>query len=302
MLEKKYLTALYSFTRFGPARTRLLIDYFGSAKNTWKANTSELREVGLSQSIVDDFEIHRVRFDIRKYFQKLDKLSIKVITINDKDYPKNLIGLDDAPLVLYVKGEMSPDDANSVAIVGTRKMTPYGKKVVSSLATGLANHGVTIISGLALGIDAAAHWAAVNAGGRCIAVLASGLDKVTPVSNTNLARSIIRKGGAIVSESPLAAQIWPSSFVLRNRIISGMARAVVVIEGAKKSGTLLTASSAARQGKQVLAVPGPITSLMSAAPHFLLRAGAKMVTNVDDILEELDYQRRVEKKFRKSNS
>lgn len=297
MLEKKYLTALYSFTKFGLARTMLLVKYFGSAKNAWKADISDLSAVGLSGAMVDEFNAYREQFDISEYFRKLDKLSIDVITQDDKDYPNNLRGFDDAPLVLYVKGTMKPDDINSVAIVGTRKMTSYGRKVATMLATGLADHGVTIVSGLALGIDAAAHWAAVKAGGRCVAVLASGLDKFTPVTNTSLAKAIIRNGGAVVSESPLAAKIWPSSFVLRNRIISGMARAVVVVEGAQKSGTLLTASSAAAQGKQVLAVPGQITSPMSAAPHFLLRAGVKMVTSVSDILEELDMQVRVDKKF-----
>jgi len=299
MLEKKYLTALYSFTRFGPVRTRLLIDYFGSAKETWKAKETQLVKVGISGDMASEFDAYRKKFDIRKYFRKLEKLSIRVITQEDIEYPKNLLGYDDAPIVLYTRGKVE-DDINSVAIVGTRKMTPYGKKVATLLATGLANHGVSVISGLALGIDAVAHWAVVNANGRCVAVLASGLDKITPASNTSLAKAIIRKGGAIISESPLAARIWPSSFVLRNRIISGIARVVVVIEGAARSGTLLTASSAAEQGKQVLAVPGPITSPMSAAPHFLLRAGAKMVTSVDDILEELDMQKKVDEKFEKN--
>lgn len=295
MLEKKYLTALYSFTKFGPVRTNLLIDYFGSAKATWKAKTHDLISVGLSGRMVNEFDGYRAKFDIRKYFKRLERLSIDVVTQQDENFPQNLIGLEDAPLILYVKGKLRPRDTNSVAIVGTRKMTAYGKKVTTTLVTDLCKNGVSIISGLALGIDAAAHWAAVNTKGHTVAVLASGLDKITPASNTSLAKKIIKCGGAIVSESPLSAAVWPSSFVLRNRIISGMARAVVIVEGAQKSGTLLTASAAAKQGKQVFAVPGQITSPMSAAPHFLLKAGAKPVTNADDILEELDTQFELER-------
>lgn len=295
MTDRKYLTALYSFTQFGPARTKLLIKYFGSAKNAWKAGITELISVGLRKSLVSEFGVYRSKFNIQKYFQELDRLSIKVITKQDKEYPINLLDLEDAPLILYVRGNIKTGDVNSVAIVGTRKMTAYGREVATMLAYELASYGVTIVSGLALGIDAAAHKAAIDASGRCIAVLASGLDRVTPASNINLAKDIIKNGGAIVSESPLGAEIWRSSFPLRNRIISGLARAVIVVEGAKKSGTLLTASAAAEQGRQVFAVPGQINSPLSAAPHFLLKAGAKMATNVSDILEELDMQLKVDR-------
>jgi DNA processing protein len=295
MTDKKYLTALYSFTQFGPARTKLLIKYFGSSKNAWKANINELVDIGLKKGVVEEFDEHRRNFNIQEYFRKLDDLSIKVLTKQDKEYPLNLLDLEDAPLILYVKGTLAAADINSVAIVGTRKMTAYGREVAKNLAYELANYGVTIVSGLALGIDAAAHKAALNGNGRCIAVLASGLDRVTPVSNINLARSIIKMGGAIVSESPLGTEIWRSSFPMRNRIISGLTRAVVVVEGARKSGTLLTASAAAEQGRQVFAVPGQITSPMSAAPHFLLRAGAKMVAEARDILEELNMQLKVDR-------
>lgn len=295
MTDRKYLTALYSFTQFGPARTNLLIKYFGSAKNAWKANTTELISVGLRKSVVSEFDAHRSKFNIQKYFKELDRLSIKVITKQDKEYPVNLLDLEDAPLVLYVRGSLDSADVNTVAIVGTRKMTTYGREVATILGYELASYGVTIVSGLALGIDSIAHKAALEVDGQCIAVLASGLDRVTPASNINLAKAIIKNGGAIVSEFPLGAEIWRSSFPLRNRIISGLARAVIVVEGAKRSGTLLTASAAAVQGRQVFAVPGQITSPMSAAPHFLLKAGAKMVTNVSDILEELDMQLKVDR-------
>jgi len=295
MTERKYLTALYSFKQFGPVRTNLLIKYFGSAKNAWKAKTIELISIGLKKSVVSEFDVYRSKFDIQKYFRELEDLSIKVITKQDKKYPVNLLDLEDAPAVLYVRGTLKPEDINSVAIVGTRKMTAYGREVATMLANELAGYGITIVSGLAFGIDVAAHKAAIDATGTCIAVLASGLDRVTPASNIYLAKAIVESGGAIVSESPLRAEVWRGSFPLRNRIISGLARAVVVVEGAKKSGTLLTASAAAEQGRQVFAVPGQISSPLSAAPHFLIKAGAKMVTNASDILEELDMQLKVDR-------
>lgn len=296
MTEKKYLTALCSFTKFGPARTNLLIDYFGSSKSAWKADASDLVKVGLKNNTVRQFEVYRQQFDIPAYFKKLKDLSVDVISKRDKTYPINLLELEDAPCVLYVKGRLKSNDFNTVAIVGTRKMTSYGRKVATMFSFELATYGITVVSGLAFGIDAAAHQAVIDAKGHTIAVIASGLDNITPVSNQDLAKDIVKSGGAIISESPLGSQVWRGSFPIRNRIVSGTSRAIIVIEGARKSGTLLSASSAANQGRQVFAVPGQITSQMSAAPHFLIKRGAKMVTNVSDILEELDMQLKVDRK------
>ena len=183
MIERHYLTALYSFTAFGPARTKLLIDYFGSAKKAWSASEKKLKEIGLKVSTLKTFVKYRREFDLEEYFNKLKQLKIDFITVNDNNYPHNLLELDGAPLVLYIKGTIKPADINAVAIVGTRKMTSYGREVTTRFASGLASMGVTIVSGLAFGVDAAAHKACLEAGGRTFAVLPSGLDAITPASS-----------------------------------------------------------------------------------------------------------------------
>jgi DNA processing protein len=292
--EKKYLLALSSFVAFGPARLGLLIGYFKSPKRVWQAKTNELLGCGLKRTLVDQFVSHRSNFDIEEYIKRLKKYSVSFVIKNDKSYPKNLAEIDTAPLVLYVKGILKQRDVNSVAIVGSRRMTSYGKEVAERFATQLCNWGVSIISGLAFGVDAKAHEACIEAGGRAIAVLASGLDIVSPRSNQYLADRIVSSGGALISEYPLGYPPQKSSFPNRNRIISGMAKAVLVIEGLAKSGTIHTAKHAAEQGREVFCVPGQITSPMSGAPHYLIQNGAKIAFAPADILRELDLQMKVD--------
>ncbi|OGM19995.1 DNA protecting protein DprA [Candidatus Woesebacteria bacterium RIFCSPHIGHO2_01_FULL_38_9] len=294
MKEREYLAALYSFNYFGPNRTKLLVSYFGSAKNAWNVDKKDLLEIGLKESVADEFVKHRESFDFKGYFNRLKKLSIEVLTVNDDDYPENLKEVEDAPLVLYVRGKLKTSDVNSVAVVGSRKMTSYGKEVTQKLATELASLGVTIVSGLAFGVDFAAHRSALDAGGRCIAVLAGGVDIITPRSNEWLGLEIVKSGGAIISEYSPGVVPQKYFFPYRNRIISGLSKAIIVVEGMIKSGTIHTANHAASQGRQVFAVPGQITSPMSGAPHYLIKNGAKMVTDVKDILEELDLQLQVD--------
>jgi len=295
MNERQALVALYSYIYFGPARTKLLVEYFASASGAWNSTKKELLDIGLKSDRVDDFNKYRENFNSTIYFNRLKNLGIDYLTINDKDYPSNLKDLDNAPVVLYFKGLLKSDDSKAVAIIGTRKMTSYGREITAKFSSELANLGVTIVSGLALGVDACAHKACIDVGGRTIAVLASGLDIITPASNTQLAKSIIESGGAIVSEYPLGHPPLRTNFPNRNRIISGLSSAVLVIEGANRSGTLLTASSAAEQGRTVFAVPGQITSPMSVAPHFLIANGAKLALSVKDILDELNLQLGVDK-------
>ena len=295
MTELQYLTAVYAFNYFGPARVKLLLSYFKKARNIWLAKNSELIEIGLSKDKVSEFDEFRKKFDIEDYFRQLKGLKIGVVTILDEKYPENLKGLEGAPSVLYFKGCLKSSDVNSIAIVGSRKMSSYGREVAQKFSAELASFGVAIVSGLAKGIDTAAHMGALSVGGRTIAVLGQGLDSIYPPENTLLSEKIIKSGGAILSEYPLGVPALPVNFAIRNRIVSGLSAAVVVIEGAEKSGTLLTASHAAEQGKTVFAVPGQITSPMSAAPHFLLRNGAKIATCATDILEELDLQIKVDK-------
>ncbi|MCX6704678.1 MAG: DNA-processing protein DprA [Candidatus Woesebacteria bacterium] len=295
MTESQYLTAIYAFNYFGPARVKLLLSYFKKAKIIWECSKEELIETGLPEEKVFAFDDFRKNFDIEKYFKRLSDLKIGVVTVLDKDYPRSLKGLDGAPSVLYHKGTLNSLEANSVAIVGSRQMTSYGKEVTEKFSGELAGFGVTIISGLARGVDTFAHRACLAAGGMTVAVLGNGLDSIYPPENVGLAQAIIKAKGALISEYPLGYPALPENFASRNRIISGLSSAIIVIEGAEKSGTLLTAAHAAEQGKTVFAVPGQITSPLSRAPLFLLKNGAKIATETKDILDELDMHVKVDK-------
>jgi len=295
MNDREYLTALYSFSYFGPARTGLLVRYFGSAKKAWNVSLKELIEIGINENRAKEFIDYRDDFNFKEYFGKLVKQNIKVITLDDPLYPENLKGINDAPLVLYLRGNLSKNDVNALAIVGSRKITAYGREVTQKFATELANLGITIVSGLAFGVDLEAHKSTLDAGGRCIAVLAGGIDVITPRSNEWLGMKIIKSGGAILSEFPPGVLPQKHFFPYRNRIISGLAKGVIIIEGMIKSGTIHTAHHAAKQGRQVFAVPGQVTSPMSGASHYLIKNGAVMLTEVNDILTELDLQLKIDR-------
>jgi DNA processing protein len=210
---------------------------------------------------------------------------INFTEVTQQPYLLRLGQYDGAPSHLYYKGSLPTDHRPSVAIVGTRRPTHYGKEVTYDLAYKLARQGVIIISGLALGIDAIAHRAALDAGGTTIAILAGGLDVISPKTNTNLAREILVKGGALISEYASGTPAQPFQFLARNRIVSGLADAVIVTEAAARSGTLSTVMHALEQGKEVFAVPGPISSLLSVGPNRLLRQGAHVVTDAEDVLD-----------------
>lgn len=293
MIEREFLAAIYSFKYFGPVRTKLLLSYFGSAEDIWHKDKKALLEVGLKEKVVEEFLDYRKKFSESNYFERLKRQFIKFVTISEDNYPENLIGIEGAPMVLYYIGSLHRSDRNAVAIVGSRKMSSYGREVTEKFAGELASVGVVIVSGLALGVDAIAHKACIEAGGRGIVVLASGLDTISPFTNKWIAVKIVKMGGSIVSEYPLGQPPFRTSFPSRNRIISGLSKAVIVIEGLKKSGTLLTASAAAEQGRPVFAVPGQITSPLSGAPHYLIQNGAKMATSARDILDELNIQLKV---------
>src|SRR4030043_755558 len=285
--ERKYLVLLSSFVSFGPVRIGLLYDYFGSYGKVWRAGKKDLIETGLKGKQVIDFIHFRDNLDIRCYFNNLKRLSISYLVVGDAGYPVNLKEVEGAPSVLYIKGEIKKGDERAVAIVGTRRMTTYGREVTEKFVKDLSASGITIVSGLARGIDTCAHKAALMEGGRTLAVVASGLDITYPPENASLADEIIKEGGAVISEYPLGYPPNAQNFPARNRIISGLSKAVLVIEGAKKSGTLLTASAAAAQGREVFAVPGPVTSPMSEAPLFLIQNGAKIASSAKDILDDL---------------
>jgi DNA processing protein len=286
MTENKYLALLTSYFPLGTSRVNLLFDFFGSYQKIWESSVSDLISLGVSERLVFGFEKYRKGLSPNVFFEKLLHLQIKFGTILDSDYPKNLKDLPDAPMVLYYLGKFNPIDSRGIAVVGSREMTTYGQKITDLLIPDLVREKFTIISGLARGIDTAAHKATLKVGGRTIAVVACGLDMVYPPENKLLAKEILRKG-VLFSEYPPGVYVRPNFFVQRNRIISGLSKGVLVIEGAARSGTLLTASQAAIQGRPVFAIPGRVDEPLSAASHFLIKNGAVLVRNVEDILSEL---------------
>jgi len=250
-----------------------------------------LLKIGLSSKIVSSFEGFRKSFNPSSYSLQLTKEGISVVTIKEKGFPKNLKEIDDAPFLLYLKGKLKPQDEQALGVVGSRRATDYGRQVTQSLVTDLALQGITIVSGLAYGVDSVAHRTALEVGGRTIGVWAGGLDTLSGFRKS-LAEEIIDKGSAIVSEFPLGFFPNKTTFPRRNRIISGLSLGVLVTEAAKRSGSLITASYAASQGREVFAVPGSINSFFSQGTAFLLKSGAKLVLGAEDILEELEIEKK----------
>ena len=303
--EKKYWVGFSVFEGIGPLRFKLLLDYFGSAKNGYSASEKELLSVGLSEKLVLKFLDFRKNFDLDSYLLRLDKLGIKAICSEEESYPKLLKEIVDKPAVLYVKTQDAEGPARiftkfngagktqnifgneAIAVVGTRKVTGYGRQVTEMITEGLVAAGLVVVSGLARGVDKISHETALGNNGLTIAVLGCGLDLVYPTEHQGLAERIIESGGAVISEYPLGVPAMPGNFPARNRIISGLSLGVVVTEAAEDSGSLITASNAAEQGREVFAVPGPITSPLSFGTAELIKKGAKLVRGVNDILEEL---------------
>lgn len=299
MTEKEAYVAFSCFPAIGPQRFKLLVQFFGSAVGAWSAPIKSYREIGFSERLASSFDRFRREFDLNTYLARLKKSGIETVVNGDNGYPSRLAAIDDAPFLIYIRRQAGGTDSLadltdvSLAVIGTRKMSAYGRDVTQRLVTQLVDSGVTIVSGLALGIDSVAHKTAIEAGGKTVAVLAGGVESVYPPSNTGLGREIV-KNGAIISEYPLGYPCFQQNFPVRNRIVSGLALGVLVIEGTEHSGTLLTASSAARQGREVFAVPGPITSPVSRAPNLLIREGATLVESAEDILMELNINSKIQ--------
>jgi DNA processing protein len=284
--EIKYWIGFTRVSGIGRVRIALLKKYFGSLEKAWAAPGPELLKAGLDASAVDNIVAGRHNIDPDKDLALIDKYRITVITCESPDYPALLRETHDHPAVLYVRGRLDAADADSVAVVGTRKATSYGRQVTEDIVSSLAINGITIISGLARGIDTIAHRAALEAHGRTIAVFACGLDIVYPPENVKLARDIL-ESGALISEHPLGTKPKPENFPRRNRILSGLSRGVLVVESGEKGGALITAGFAVDQNREVFAVPGSVLSGMSRGPNRLIQEGAKLVRNHLDILEEL---------------
>lgn len=291
--EKKYWVGFNVFEGIGPLRFKLLYDFFGSAKEAFNATGEKLREVGLGEGLIRRFLVFRKTFDFDSYFVRLEELEVRVLCSEEESYPKLLKEIAGKPPILYVKSAKDIEasgkilSAKAIAVVGTRKVTGYGRQVTEMITEGLVDSGLVIVSGLARGVDEIAHETAINNKGLTIAVLGCGLDLVYPPEHKELANRIVKLGGALVSEFPLGMAAVPGNFPARNRIISGLSLGVVVTEAAEDSGSLITASDAAEQGREVFAVPGPITSPLSKGTSELIKKGAKLVSGVEDILEEL---------------
>lgn len=282
-----YLLALHSIDGLGPIRLKAILEYFKDPKLAWEANIAELRKIGIPQNTIQKLIGTRSKLEPETYAEKIAQSGIKWITVFDDSYPKLLTQIYDPPAVLYFKGKLKPDE-KAIGVVGTRKITGYGKVVTEQFAKGLVAAGLTIVSGLARGVDAEAHKTAVAEGGQTIAVLGGGLNRIFPPENRGLAEKIASGFGAVISEFPPDYPALPGNFPARNRIISGLSLAVLVIEAAEDSGSLITARSALEQGREVFAVPGPVTSSLSKGTVDLIRAGAMAVFSPEDILEELD--------------
>lgn len=288
--ETAHWVAFNRIPGIGAVRIQGLLGRFGSLAEAWRATRSELREAGLDDRTVRVIVEKRAEIDPEHEMDRLAAANVRALTWNDADYPAQLKEIDDAPPTLYVRGELSPQDALSVAVVGTRRPTPYGRQAAEEMSYAIAAQGVTVVSGLARGVDGIAHRAALQAGGRTVAVLACGLDMVYPPEHAKLARDITERG-ALISEQPLGAQPRGDFFPRRNRILSGLSLGVLVIEGDLKSGALITADFANDQGRDVFCLPGSIFSTQSRGTNIKIQRGeAKLVLKVDDILEELNLQ------------
>ena len=276
----------------GSAKLQALRDHFSSLEEAWQADEGSLREIGIDQRTIHSFMAARLALNLEREEEKLAKQEVRVLCWDSADYPTALRSIPNSPPVLYVRGQLQPQDSLGVAIVGTRKLTSYGKQVAHDLALGLAESGITVVSGLAKGIDAIAHKTTLEQGGRTVGVLGSGLDCIYPVDHTPLVKGIVAGHGAVVSEYGLGVHPEAKNFPPRNRIISGLSLGVIVVEAAEQSGALITADFAREQGRELFAVPGNISSWSSRGTNALIQQGAKLVMGVDDVLSELNLSRK----------
>jgi DNA processing protein len=295
MDDKKFWVGFNLIKGIGAVRMQALIAYFGNLEFAWMAAPAELAQAGLGLKTIERVVQARASVDLEKVWEKIEKQGIKILTWQDETYPQRLKEIDQPPPVLYVRGEYLPDDLFAVAIVGTRRATAYGRQITEELSSFLAANGLTVISGLARGVDAIAHQTSLKAGGRTIAVLGSGVDKIYPPEHRGLAEQVMQRG-AILSDYALGTPPEASNFPPRNRIISGLSLAVVVVEAGETSGALITAEFAAEQGREVFAVPGSILAPQSKGTNKLIQNGALPLLSVNDLMQALDITRVGEQK------
>lgn len=285
--EIKFWVGFSLIPGIGRVRLTQLQTYFGNLENAWKASQSELNKPGIDSGSIQGIASARPKIYLKEEMEKLERYGVKVLTYLDAEYPARLKEIYDFPPLLYVRGSLLLQDEWSLAVVGTRRATVYGRQVTKEIVADLARNKITIVSGLAKGIDSVAHNTALEAGGRSLAIFACGLDSVYPIENANLARRIMQQG-ALISEYPLGTKPKAEHFPRRNRIISGLSLGTLVIEAGEDSGSMITAQLALEQNREVFAIPGSILSPASKGTNKLIQEGAKLVCNYRDILEELN--------------
>ncbi len=289
MDEREAYVALNMMAGIGPVSVRSLIMALGSPQAIFQATPAELRRAhGIGAALAQSIIAQRIEINPTVEIERIQKLGAQIFTPVDPAYPKGLRQIHDPPLALYCYGSLETADQRALAVVGSRRSTIYGRACADQLAYQLVQAGFVVVSGLARGIDTAAHRGALKGGGRTLAVLGGALDCLYPAENADLAREIARHG-AVLSEFPLGRQPDKTTFPMRNRIISGLSMGVLVVEAGLSSGALITVDQALDQGRQVFAVPGRIDSSSSRGVHQLIKNGARLVENVDDILDEFEF-------------
>ena len=283
----KYWVGFNLIPRIGRVKLSQLESHFKSLEQAWQATPAELKRAGLDKGAVNAIVQWRPNISLEEEMEKLERQGIKVLSFRDADYPSRLKEIYDYPPILYVKGSLLPSDEWCLAVVGTRRATVYGRQAAEEIVTDLARNKITIVSGLARGIDSIAHKSALEASGRTIAVFGCGLDTVYPAEHASLARDIIANG-AVISEFPLGTEPRKENFPMRNRIMSGLSLGVLMVEAGETSGAMITARLALEQNREVFAVPGSILSITSRGTNHLIQEGAKLVRDYTDILEELN--------------
>ena len=287
MSDLMYCIALSQLSDVGPVVSRKLLSVFKTPERIFTAGVDELLSVdGVGINRAKNIKGFSSWKDVEKRILVLEKRGIKAVSFGESSYPEMLRETEDAPVVLYTKGDIQPQDRYAIAIVGSRKPTPYGTSVTENISEGLAAMGFTIVSGMARGIDALSHKGALRVGGRTIAILGSGLDRPYPPENKGLMDKIV-SSGCVISEFPLGTPPDKENFPRRNRLISGLSLGVLVIEATSDSGSLITAGYALEQNREVFAVPGNITSTTSEGTNELIKRGAILTRKADDVVEEL---------------
>jgi len=295
--QTKHLMALAQIDGLGPVSLQKLLDYFNNAEACFKASFFDLKNAGLDKKLINNIIAQRQKLDAEQLLSQTLKEGIDVITYFDKAYPKILKEIYAPPLILYYRGDLSILKYQSLAVVGSRKISPYAQNILPELLNEVINHQIVITSGLAYGVDALAHQIALESKGLTLAVTGSGLawDYIYPSGNKKLAHTIIDNGGLIISEFSPFIKSMPFNFPRRNRIISGLSKASLIVEASQKSGALITAKYALEQGREVMAIPGPINLENAVGTNYLIKNGAKPITSAEDILESYGIIKSLEK-------